>query len=202
MSQAVDSDRLRDEAERILSQPKYRTEATASERFSEWVQSLWLRFLEFLGAVADLVGGPLVFGLILVGLVVVGAVLVTRNLGSRRAREIEARIKKELAKARGEDPADLEHKAEDAARHGDFALAIRQLFRAGLLRLDELGEIRYRPGLTSGEVAGSLGSSDFERLAEQFDQVVYGHRRADSEAYEFARSQWGSLLTSKAGATR
>lgn len=190
----VDSERLREEAERILSQRRYRVQPTASESFGEWLEQLWYGFLEFVADVADLIGGPLVLGLVLFGLVVVTAVLITRNLGHRRAREIELRIMREHLLARGADPADLEREAENAASESDFATALRLIFRAGLLRLDERGRIRYWPGLTSAEIAELLASPEFEILARRFDEVVYGHRTATAVDFANARQGWDHLL--------
>lgn len=190
----VDSERLREEAERILAQPRYRTQPTNSERFGEWLEQLWYRFVEFLVGIADLIGGPLVLGGILFLVVVIAAVLVTRNLGQRRAREIELRIMREKVLARGADPADLERQAQIAASTADYSTALRLTFRAGLLRLDETGQIRYRPGLTSSEVAELLASPEFEALARRFDEVVYGHRTATADDFAVARQGWQRLL--------
>jgi hypothetical protein len=193
--QTVDSDRLRAEAERILSQPEYRVETTTSERFSTWVRDIWLRFLEFLESVAGLVGGPLVLGSILILVVVVVAVLIARNLGKRRAREMEERIRREHALARGDDPNALEDAADMAADVGDLAEAVRLRFRAGLLRLDEVGLINYRPGLTSNEITDLLRSPLFETLARRFDEIVYGRQQATAIDYENAKLGWRDLTS-------
>jgi hypothetical protein len=190
----VDSDRLRAEAERILSQPKYRVETTVSERFQQWLAEIWFRFLEFVDRVAGWVGGPLVLGLILFALVVVVSVLVARNLGARRAREVEARIRREHALAHGADPAELEDAADERAAAGDFAEGVRLRFRAGLLRLDERGRIRFRPGLTSAEIQDLLSSPDFELLARRFDEIVYGGHQAGADDYRRALEGWARLL--------
>lgn len=198
----VDSDRLQAEAERILSQPKYRVETTVSERFQQWLTDLWYRFLEFLDTVAGWVGGRLVLGLLLIGVVVLVSVLVARNLGARRAREVEERIRREHALARGTDPSELEEEADRAADAGDHAIAVRLRFRAGLLRLDERGRIRYRPGLTSSEIQDLLRSSDFEVLARRFDEIVYGGQKATSDDYQKALEGWTTLLGKPIGAGR
>jgi hypothetical protein len=193
--QTVDSDRLRAEAERILSQPEYRVETTTSERFSTWVRDMWLRFLEFLESVAGLVGGPLVLGLILILVVVVAAVLIARNLGKRRAREMEERIRREHVMARGDDPGALEDAADMAAAAGELAEAVRLRFRAGLLRLDEVGLITYRPGLTSNEITDLLRSPLFEKLARRFDEIVYGRQPATAIDYENSKLGWRDLTS-------
>jgi len=193
--QTVDSDRLRAEAERILSQPEYRVETTTSERFTTLIRDLWLRFLAFLESLAGLVGGPFVLGSILILFVVVGAVLIARNLGKRRAREMEERIRREHALARGEDPDALEDAADMAAEVGELAEAVRLRFRAGLLRLDELGLIHYRPGLTSNEITDLLRSPLFDTLARRFDEIVYGHQPATAIDYENAKRGWRDLTS-------
>jgi hypothetical protein len=190
----VDSDRLRAEAEKILSQPKYRVETTTSERFQQWLAELWFRFLEFVDRVAGWVGGPLVLGLILFALVVLVSVLVARNLGARRAREVEARLRREHALAHGADPTELEDAADASAAAGNYADGVRLRFRAGLLRLDEGGRIRFRPGLTSAEIQDLLRSADFELLARRFDEIVYGRQKADADDYLLALEGWARLL--------
>jgi len=190
----VDSERLRDEAERILAQRRYRAQPTASESFGEWLEQIWYGFVEFLARIADLIGGPLVLGLLLLLVVVILAVLVSHNLGKRRAREIELRILREHVLARGADPADLEREALTAASNADYSTALRLTFRAGLLRLDESGRIRFWPGLTSAEVAELLASTQFEALARRFDEVVYGHRIASADDFSQARQGWDGLL--------
>ena len=196
---AVDSDRLRAEAERILSQAKYRVETTTSERFSAWMRDLWFRFLDFLDSVAGLVGGPLVLGSILVVTVVAVSMLIARNLGKRRAREMEQQIRREHALARGVDPGVLEEAADRAAGRGEIGEAVRLRFRAGLLRLDEAGLIKFRPGLTSAEITEELQSPLFESLAVRFDEIVYGRQPATREDYGTAQNGWRDLLDQRIG---
>lgn len=195
----VDSERLRDEADRILSQPKYRVETTTSERLSTWLRDLWFAFLEFLDSVAGLVGGPLVLGLILVVAVVIVAVVLAHNLGRRRARELENRIRREHALARGVDPEELENQADAAASRGDHSEAVRLRFRAGLLRLDESGRIKYRPGLTGAEIEDLLQSPVFDMLARRFDEIVYGRQPASPDDYAEAVAGWRSILAVTVG---
>jgi hypothetical protein len=197
--QTVESDRLRAEAEQILSQAKYRVETTNSERVSAWIRDLWFRFLDFLDSVAGLVGGPIVLGSILVVTVVVVSVLIARNLGKRRAREMDQRIRREHALARGADPSVLEEAADLAAERGDIGEAVRLRFRAGLLRLDEAGLIRFRPGLTSAEITDLLQSPVFQGLAVRFDEIVYGHQSATAEDYQSAQNGWRDLLDQRIG---
>ena len=98
--------------------------------------------------------------------------------------------------ARGETPAALERRAEEAERRGDHEAALRLRFRAGLLRLDARGAIAFRPSLPTGEVAQALRSDAFDRLAADFDDVVYGGREADADDVATARREWERVLES------
>jgi hypothetical protein len=93
------------------------------------------------------------------------------------------------------DPDQLERDAASAEAAGDLDQAIRLRFRAGLLRLDRVGAIRFRPSLTSSQVARTLRSHDFEELAATFDAVAYGGRAADVTDVTDARDRWPRVLT-------
>ena len=114
----------------------------------------------------------------------------------RRARGPgRARATKAAPDGAGLDPDALERDAERAEAAGDLNLAIRLRFRAGLLRLDRAGAIRYRPSLTSSQVAYTLRSRDFEELAARFDAVAYGGRTADADDVSDARDRWPRVVT-------
>jgi len=98
------------------------------------------------------------------------------------------------AGSRAASPADLEREAAEAERRGDHELALRLRFRAGLLRLDERGAIELRPSLPTREVSRRLGSHDFDRLAADFDAVVYGRRPASANDVAAAREGWEAVL--------
>jgi hypothetical protein len=98
------------------------------------------------------------------------------------------------AGARAETPAALERRADEAERRGDHEDALRLRFRAGLLRLDARGAIAFRPSLQTGEVARALRSDAFDRLAADFDEVVYGARPATPDDVATARREWDRVL--------
>lgn len=187
----VDEERIRREIADILSQPKYQggsgSQVAWWRRFIYWLLDLIMR-------ASDLVGGPVVAGIIALLLVVALATVITLHLGKRRTREVEARLAIERTLARGDDPADLERMAETAATRGDYASAVRLLFVAGLLRLDDRGRIMFSPGTPTTEYIIALGSAELEELAGQFDRIVYGRRQADGEDYAGARYRWRELL--------
>lgn len=126
-------------------------------------------------------------------LVVLIAALGIGLLARRRAREIERRATIERILELGRDPAELEARAVDADEMGDHAEAIRLRFVAGLLRLDQAGSIDFYPGLSNGAIADQLRDSTFDRLASQFDGVVYGKRPTDADASRRAADDWARL---------
>src|SRR5207245_5848854 len=92
------------------------------------------------------------------------------------------------------DPGRLERNADAAERQGDLDLALRLRFRAGLLRLDRKGAIRFRPSITSGQVARQLRLRDFDDLAIRFDAVAYGGRHASATDVGSARAKWPRVV--------
>ncbi len=88
----------------------------------------------------------------------------------------------------------VERAASEAEARGDFALAIRLRFRAGLIRLAERGAIRLRPSLTVRQAAGEVRSPTLDRLAVHFESVAYGGRSASADDVTSTRHAWSDLL--------
>lgn len=126
--------------------------------------------------------------------VVVGAGLVTVLVGRRRAPAGTGPASRRLRSPQ-DDPAALERRAEEAEAAGDLDLAVRLRFRAGLVRLDRAGLLRLRPSLTTGAVARAVPSETMARLAADFDEIVYGGRRAEPGDVASSRAGWPRVLT-------
>lgn len=138
-------------------------------------------------------GRPAGFTLLAVAVLLGFAALSSRTLRLRSRRRATAAVS-EAARSRGPSPAELERAADDAERAGDLSLAVRLLFRAGLLRLDERGAIRLQPSLTTAAIARRLGSSEFTEIAAAFEEVAYGGRAAGHSDVEAQRSGWRRVL--------
>jgi hypothetical protein len=138
-------------------------------------------------------GGALVLWMALAGLVLLAAGGVTSQTIRRRALAIERA--RAAALPATEDPHQLERAADRAERDGDWELAVRLRFRAGLLRLDRRRVLVYRPSLTTGEVARATGSRAFAEIGERFDAIVYGGRPAERDDAEAAKRGWAAVLT-------
>jgi hypothetical protein len=92
------------------------------------------------------------------------------------------------------DPKALERAADEAEAAGDLERALRLRFRAGLLRLDQRGAIRYQPSLTTSEVRRRLGSATFDELASRFEEVAYGLDAARPADVDAARAGWPRVV--------
>ena len=95
--------------------------------------------------------------------------------------------------ARGErslDPRELERLADEAERRGDLEIALRLRFRAGLLRLARADRLPARPSLRTYEARRILRNARFDRLARDFDEIVYGRRPPRPADVRFAREEW------------
>jgi hypothetical protein len=135
------------------------------------------------------IGGQRVLWAIVGAVVLALAALLARRLAKRRA-DVEALGIGRRARGRSEDPAELERLADEAERRGDLEVALRLRFRAGLLRLGRAQALPVRPSLRTREIRRALRSARFDRLARDFDEVVYGRRPPLEADVEAARSEW------------
>jgi hypothetical protein len=96
------------------------------------------------------------------------------------------------------------HQAAVLAESGSYRQAVRRLYLAALLHLDERGILRFRRNLTNQEVlTGTDPDTSTRRLLqpviETFDQVWYGVREPDRVTYERYRAQVDRLTQDGAG---
>jgi hypothetical protein len=191
----VNPAQAREEARHILSERRFH--GTNVPRPFHGFFSWLTRHLHFLARGFDWlslkIGGQLPLWTIIAVLVLVVAAFVTRQLARRRI-EVEARTAGRRARGRGDDPAELERLADEAERRGDLEVALRLRFRAGLLRLGRARVLPLRPSLRTREARRALRSSRFDRLARDFDEVVYGRRSPSAADVETARTEWPRVV--------
>jgi hypothetical protein len=142
-------------------------------------------------------GGRLVTWVFVLAVVAAIAWAVAQQAAHRRTTAAIASQERSRDGGR-ERPAAVERRADEAERAGDFATAVRLRFHAGLLRLDDRGVIEYRPSLGTAAVARRLHSTDFDRLALDFDEVIYGGRPATASDAEAARTGWATVAKAAA----
>jgi Domain of unknown function (DUF4129) len=190
---AVDPDQARDQARQILDGRRYKPAEVPRpfEGVLEWLGDRLRPIGDFFSRVAESLPGKIVLGALLAGAAVLITLLVARRRGAG-ARDGGAGDGR--APAERVDPRSLERDADAAERRGDLDLALRLRFRAGLLRLDRTGAIRFRPSITSGQVARQLRLRDFDELAITFDAVAYGGRHASSSDVTSARATWPRVV--------
>ena len=139
-----------------------------------------------------------------IALVVIG-ILVVVGMVVGPVRGIRRLFGPRIARYAGDSPlavqtaAQLRHEADDLARDSSYRLAIRTLYLAALVRLDERGLLRFERALTNREVLRSAAAHDgatlSQRLAplvERIDRFWYGTDLCTLQDYrEFARlSEW------------
>jgi hypothetical protein len=206
----VDPNAARRVAEEILADARYhprrspRPFAGFFRRLGELLVDPVVRFFRSIGDFLPSVGSPPFLALAVV--VIVIAVILTVRLSAGRGRQRFARDgSADLLDGEGLDPDELERRADEAERRGDLDTALRLRFRAGLGRLDDVGVVRLRPGLTNAAVSRALRSRDFDGLANDFDEVAYGGRPATTTDVTTARSTWPTVVStarSTVGANR
>ena len=185
----------RQEARQILAERRFRgtTLPRPFHRFFSWLADRLHFVARGWDWVAGKVGGAYILWAILGAIVLVAAVALGTRLARRRT-EAEAFRLGRRARAQSEDPADLERLADEAERRGDLEIALRLRFRAGLLRLGRVKALQLRPSLRTREARRALQSARFDRLARDFDEVVYGRRSPSTADVEAARSEWPQVV--------
>jgi hypothetical protein len=134
-------------------------------------------------------GIPHLLWWIVAGAVIALATWVALRLAHRRTRADRAAALLERAE-RSLDPRELERLADEAERRGDLEIALRLRFRAGLVRLARADRLPARASLRTGEARRILRNPRFDRLARNFDEIVYGRRAARLDDVRMAREEW------------
>lgn len=193
---AIDPDAARHDAQQILRDRRFRNDPAPRplRKPLEWLGDRLRSIGNAIASVLRAVPGPTWLA-VAIAVVLAAAAIAWWLIGSRRAtRSGDDGVAVGGPAGRGDDPAALEREADDAERSGDLDHALRLRFRAGLLRLDQRGAIRYRPSLTTGEVRRALGDETFDDLAATFERVAYGRFPADASDVAAARDNWPRVL--------
>lgn len=195
----VDPDRAREAAREILDDPRF--DSSDPPRPLKGLGEAIARLFEPVDRFFDLLsesvpGGGAALWVILSIAVILGSIYVA----IRMSRWLPAAAGGDvgLGVVSGEDLQRLEAAAEKARAAGDLRNEIRFRFQAGLIRLAKSGVLPRDSSLTTGQVARTLRSETFDRLARSFDEVIYGGRRSTSEDAELSRRGWRELLSGRA----
>lgn len=90
--------------------------------------------------------------------------------------------------------------ASELAQAGSYRQAMRQLYLAALLRLDEVGVLRYDRSQTNREVLAQLPSASVAHghlapVVDTFDRIWYGVREPDQDTYAAYAAEVDRLTT-------
>lgn len=182
----IGRDEAADAAARELSKGLYhQDDPSIPQRVIDWLSN-WIQRL--LSEVDNASPGGLTGLLIIVGLIVVAAIIVRWRVGplARSRRRASAMVFTDGQRSAAE------HRtaAKEAAGNGDFAVAIRERFRALVRELEERTLLDQRPGRTADEAAAEIAQlapqvgGAVQTAARIFDEVWYGGRPADSARYD------------------
>lgn len=183
----VDTSRVpaREAAERELSKPMYHEHdpnlvERAVNAFSHW-------FSDLLGSVSGVTPGG-VFGLVVVVLIIAALVaLVWWRLGT--PRRLSTATAGSLFDDGPRSAAEHRATAEAHAKAHRWNEAVQERMRAVVRSLEERALLDPRPGRTAAEAAAEAGpplpeqAARLRAAAHEFDDVTYGGRTADQQAY-------------------
>lgn len=190
----MSAEEARRQAEEILAQRRFQ-DADPPRPFRGILETVSGGVRGAFETLADVLpGGDLILWVLIGVAVLVAAAGLAAGAVDRRSvrRAAEPR-----GRPRPDDPAALERRADEAERHGELERALRLRFRAGLLRLDRMQRLRFRESITIGEVARTLRSPDFDRLASVFDEIVYGRRKPRPGDLDLTREGWTRVLAAR-----
>lgn len=194
-------DDSRQQLEDVLARPEFQdAQPTLLERFLRWLSEILPDASPDVRGLVDAAVG--VFGVLAIALLVFFVVRMVRH-NWREGETLESF---------GEIPihaTEAQAKATSAAGAGDFREAMRLLYLAALLHLDEVGLLRFDRALTNREVLATVVNrttlhSALSPVVTQFDRVWYGHAPFGASDFEQMQGQIEQLrqMTPTKGATR
>lgn len=185
----------------ILARPEFQdAQPTLLDRFLRWLSDILPDASPDVRGLFDAAVG--LFGVTAIGLLTFFVVRMVR----RNWREGET------LESFGEIPihaTEAQAKATTAAGAGDFREAMRLLYLAALLHLDEVGLLRFDRALTNREVLATVVSrttlyTALSPVVTQFDRVWYGHAPFGASDFEQMEGQIEQLrqMNPTKGSTR
>lgn len=140
-------------------------------------------------------------GVVLVVLAVLLAPLLSRYFTRRLRRSPPIAADVDVSTS-----AEAVERAQDASTAQDYRLALRMLYLASLLKLDEIGALRYDRALTNREYVREVTLQSalaqlLRPVVETFDDVWYGYRPVTPEEYGAFEADVHALLLAAEGET-
>jgi hypothetical protein len=191
--------------QQILTNPPFQSSQPSQpswlRQFLDWLGRLLERLLRPVGETAQNSSGAITWTVALIGGLLLAAVIGYLLLGLRRTMVRDANLASDDPEANMTAKVAFDQ-ASALARGGDYRTAVRYLYLAALLRLDERGLLRYDRALTNREYLEQVRDNPAlqERLmpvVATFDRVWYGHVPLDAAAFAANRAQVEALAHEK-----
>jgi hypothetical protein len=184
----------------ILSKPEYQwSEEAPPSPLEEWISKQFERFVNWLfGTLEGNISstGLRIWQLVLIGLGALALAFVLGYVGRhlRKAVTAEAELAANDRIEENLSAGAALNKAQAMANSGDYRMAVRYLYLAALLQLEERGLLRYDRSRTNREYLREINrsgmaqfpglSDNFAEVVEVFDRVWYGYQPLDQTGYE------------------
>lgn len=195
-------DVVRRKAQEIVSRPEYQVD----QGFSDESQALWMTLLSwflkpFLWLFEALNGLPtplrlLVVLLLCAALIVLIVHMVWSFANAVRGSRID-RLTAGKTREQQVDPAQLERAAESAAVEGRYLEAVRHLFKAALVRIEQSDTRKMRVGITNRELLRRYQKTPLltplSGMVECIDRKWYGAEVCELSDYQSCRVQLSSI---------
>lgn len=190
---APDAESIRRAAEDVLQRPEFQTRTPTDVR-----PTIFLWLVERLKPVFDFLGNLFritwdispVLAIGMITLLVILLVVLIGHIGYAFRHAIRKRTNSsrlEPAATKHLDPRALESEAAEAAQRQDYIRAIRLLFRASLLRIEQAGKRNSRPGITNREYLrryrDTAAYDALKLLVDTIDDKWYGYAVCDQGDY-------------------
>jgi hypothetical protein len=194
-----DPDVIRRTAIEVVHRPEFQLEPVRDMSiFWRFLWGIWVAFIQFLGRlweISPVLAWALVILLIvtLLGLVIHIVYSLKQNLATHIG------LGPAISSQRRQlDPTKLEREADQVASEHDYIGAVRLLFRAAVLRLDQRAGRPARPGLTNREYLTRYRAAGVIDALGQFVDVIdakwYGSGECSVDDYRRCRQAHALIL--------
>jgi hypothetical protein len=196
-------------ADPVFRRSNVRAEETLGYRVWQWIterlNELGKFFDRLFGNAGGSVGGVgtvLYWGAIAVlgALVVVAAFLLAARIRLKRREKEDADSAAAVDEYVAASAGEWLRRAEQYSAEGQWRLAVRCLYMATLVRLDEAGLIHYSAGLTNWEYVRRVRRGGGERfmpvlepMTDRFDRVWYGGVDPNEPDFRAAKDGYGAV---------
>ncbi|HIK94747.1 MAG TPA: hypothetical protein EYG03_22610 [Planctomycetes bacterium] len=202
---------IRQKAAEVVSRPDYQLDLGLDDE----TQGLWLTVLSWIlkpivWIYESLHGLPPVLQIIVVVILVVILVALTAHMIWSFVNAIKGSKLGQLAgvqnRERHVDPRHLERSAELAAADGQYVEAVRFLFKAALVRIEQSEKKKLRVGITNRELLRRYQKSPLSgplaQITDLIDRKWYGTESCEFTDYEVCQSQHVSICAVLQGNSR